>query len=94
MAGFLIGSLAFVLPLAFGLTGIARPRLVLVTGSVVGVGWLLSLAAVRSSDADGEPVVPLWFLAGLVLLLYAIWCGGLWLGVRLRKARIQRRAPG
>ena len=94
MAGYLIASFAFALPLVFGLTGAARPRLVLAAGSFIAVGWLVSLVAARSSDSSGDPLVPLWFVGGLVLLLYAIWCGGLWLGLRLRKTRIQRRAPG
>jgi hypothetical protein len=28
----------------------------------------------------------------MVVLLYAIWCGGLWLGVRFR--RMRRATPG
>ncbi len=43
-------------------------------------------------DSNGNAFIPLWLLAGLVALLYAIWCGGLWLGVRLR--RIRRATPG
>jgi len=35
----------------------------------------------------GHKLVPLWFLVGLVALLYGIWCGGLWVGLRLRRAR-------
>jgi type VI protein secretion system component VasK len=89
MAGYLIAAVAFALPLAFGVTGLGRPRLVLGVGAVLALGWLASLAAVRAEDARGEAVIPLWLLAGLVVLLYAIWCGGLWLGLRLRRLRPQ-----
>ena len=87
MAGYLIAVIAFVVPFLFGMTGLGRPRVVLVTGSVLAIGWIVSLAAARATDAHGRALVPVWFLAGLVLLLYAIWCGGLWLGQRLRRAR-------
>jgi hypothetical protein len=87
MAGYLIAVVAFALPFLLGLTGLGRPRLVLATGSVVAVGWVLSLAAGRATDSNGRPLVPVWFLAGLVVLLYVIWCGGLWLGLRLRRTR-------
>jgi hypothetical protein len=55
---------------------------------MLAVGWVFALAAKRS-DANE---VPLWFVGGLVILLYAIWCGGLWLGVRIR--RIRHATPG
>jgi len=87
VAGYLIAVIAFALPFVFGVSGFGRPRIVLAAGSVVAVGWALSLAAARTTDASGAPLVPAWFLAGLVLLLYLIWCGGLWLGLRLRRAR-------
>ena len=87
MAGYLIAAVAFALPLGFGVTGLGRPRLVLGVGAVVAFGWLVSLAAARTEDARGEAVIPLWLLGGLVVLLYAIWCGGLWLGLRLRRLR-------
>ena len=45
------------------------------------------LAVGRVDDGQGGKLVPLWFLAGLVALLYGIGCGGLWLGLRLRRAR-------
>jgi cytochrome c oxidase assembly factor CtaG len=87
VAGYVIALIAFLLPFAFGITGCGRPRFVLAVGSVVAVGWVLSLAAARANDASGRPLVPVWFLTGLVVLLYAIWCGGLWLGLRLRRTR-------
>ena len=92
MAGYLIAAVAFALPCVLGAAGLGRSRMVLTVGGVVAVGWVFSLAAKRTPDANGPEVVPLWFLAGLVLLLYAIWCGGLWLGLRLR--RIRRPTPG
>jgi hypothetical protein len=89
MAGFLIAIVACLLPFAFGALGLGRPRVVIGIGGVLAFGWVISLAAKRPTDANE---VPLWFVAGLVLLLYAIWCGGLWLGLRLR--RIRRATPG
>jgi hypothetical protein len=88
MAGFVIGTVAFALPFVFALTGLGRTRVVIGVGGVLAVGWVLSLAARRTS----ETAVPLWFIAGLVALLYAIWCGGLWLGLRVR--RLRRATPG
>jgi hypothetical protein len=87
MAGYLIAVAAFALPLAFAATGLGRPRIVLGVGAVLAAGWVVSLAATRAEDARGEAVIPLWLLGGLVVLLYAIWCGGLWLGLRLRRLR-------
>jgi hypothetical protein len=92
MAGYLIAVVAFALPCALGAIGLGRPRIVLTVGGVVAVGWIISLSANRTPDANGDDAVPLWFLAGLVLLLYGIWCGGLWLGLRLR--RMRRPIPG
>jgi hypothetical protein len=83
MAGFVIAILAAILPLLLGMFGLGRPRVVVGIGGVLAVGWVFSLAAKRTEPSD----VPLWFVCGLVLLLYAIWCGGLWLGVRLRRMR-------
>jgi hypothetical protein len=91
MAGYAIAAVAALLPLALGALRLGRPRVVLGVGGVIAFGWLIALAMQPPSDT---PAIPGWFLAGMVILLYAIWCGGLWLGVRLRKARIQRRAPG
>jgi hypothetical protein len=56
---------------------------------VIAFGWVIALAAQRP---PAERPIPLWFVVGLVLLLYAIWCGGLWLGVRYR--RMRRATPG
>ena len=90
MAGYLIAAVAFALPLAFGVTGLGRRRVVLGVGAVLAFGWLVSLAAARTGDVHGDPVIPLWLLGGLVVLLYAIWCGGFWLGLRLRRLRVSR----
>ena len=87
MAGYLIAVVAFLVPLAFGATGLGRPRFVLGVGAVLSGGWIVSLVAGRAQDSSGHGLVPVWFLGGLVVLLYVIWCGGLWLGVRLRRAR-------
>ena len=87
MAGYVIAALAFLMPLAFGATGLGRPRVVLTIGAVLAAASIVALVAGRAQDGRGHELVPLWFLAGLVALLYAIWCGGLWLGTRLRRAR-------
>jgi hypothetical protein len=87
MAGYVIAAVAFLVPLAFGATGLGRPRVVLTVGAVLGAVSIVALVAGRAQDGRGHELVPLWFLAGLVALLYAIWCGGLWLGTRLRRAR-------
>jgi hypothetical protein len=87
MAGYVIAVVAFLVPLAFGATGLGRPRVVVTVGGVLAAGWIVALIASRAEDADGHGLVPAWFLAGLVALLYVIWCGGLWLGLRLRRAR-------
>jgi hypothetical protein len=92
VAGYLIAVVAFFLPFAFGAVGLGRPRIVLSVGGALAVVWVVSLAANRTTDANGDDFIPLWFLAGLVVLLYAIWCGGLWLGLRLR--RMRRATPG
>jgi hypothetical protein len=89
MAGFLIAVVAGALPFVLGTFGLGRARVVLVVGGIVAFGWVIALAA----DRPTEPrAVPLWFVVGLVTLLYAIWCGGLWLGMRFR--RIRRAMPG
>ena len=87
MAGYLIAVTAFALPLAFGATGLGHPRLVLGLGALVACGWAVALVAGRAQDGQGNHLVPVWFLAGLVAILYVLWCGGLWVGLRLRKAR-------
>ena len=92
MAGFLIATIAVLVPFVLATTGVGRPRVVLGVGGVIAVGWVISLAANRTTDAKGNALIPLWFLLGLVVLLYAIWCGGLWLGVRLRG--IRHATPG
>ena len=86
MAGYLIAGIAFALPLLFGVTGVGRPRVVVGTGGVLAVASVAALLAGRAEDGHGRKLVPIWFLAGLVVLLYVIWCGGLWLGLRLRRA--------
>ena len=88
MAGFVIAILAGVLPFALGTLGLGRPRIVVGIGGLAAVAWVFSLAAKRTESTE----VPLWFVGGLVALLYAIWCGGLWLGLRLR--RIRHSTPG
>jgi hypothetical protein len=89
MAGFVIAVVAGVLPFVIGTLGVGRPRAVLGIGGVIAFGWVIALAAQRPPTP--RPI-PLWFVAGLVALLYAIWCGGLWLGVRYR--RMRHATPG
>jgi len=87
VAGYLIASVAFTLPFLFGLTGVGRSGIVLGTGAVLGLGWFLALVADQPQNRDGSTILPLWLVAGLVGLLFVIWCGGLWVGLRLRRAR-------
>jgi hypothetical protein len=87
VAGYLIAVIAFTLPLSFGAAGVGRPRLVIALGSLLAGACAVTLVAGRAEDGRGGHVVPAWFLAGLAAILYVLWCGGLWLGLRLRKAR-------
>jgi hypothetical protein len=89
MAGFAIAIAACLLPFALAAFGLGRLRL-LIIGAVLGLAWIAATAAARPADTSTSP--PMWFAIGLVLLLYAIWCGGLWLGARLR--RVRRTTPG
>jgi hypothetical protein len=86
VAGYVIAVGTFALPLLFGATGLGRPRVVLTVGGALAFVCVVALVAGRAEDGSGHKLVPLWFLAGLALLLYALWCGGLWLGLRLRRA--------
>jgi hypothetical protein len=87
VTGYLIAVVAFALAFVFGTIRAVRPQLVLGVGGILAVGWAVALAAGGAQDAEGHLVLPLWFVAGLVALLYGIWCGGLWLGLRVRRAR-------
>ncbi len=86
MAGYLIALVAFAIAFVFGTIRAVRPQVVLAVGGILGVA-ALAVAAAGAQDVEGKEVVPLWFVCGLVGLLYAIWCGGLWLGLRIRRAR-------
>jgi hypothetical protein len=88
MDGYLISVLAFALPLAVAATGIVRPRVIVALGGLLACAWAVALVVGRAEDGQGRHLVPVWFLAGLVALLYVLWCGGLWLGTRLRKAHV------
>jgi hypothetical protein len=88
MAGFLIASIAGLLPFVVGRFRLGRAWVVLAVGGVLAFGWLVALAA----KPAGTNEVPLWYVGGMVILLYAIWCGGLWLGMRLR--RMRQASPG
>ena len=87
MAGYLIAVITFALAFAFGTIPAVRPRLVLTVGGALALAWGAVLGMAASEGPDVRAAVPLWFTFGLVALLYAIWCGGLWLGLRLRQAR-------
>jgi hypothetical protein len=88
MAGFLIAACAGLLPFAVGTFRLGRPWVVAGVGAVLAFGWLVALAV----KPAGTHEVPLWYLGGMVILLYVIWCGALWLGVRLR--RMRHATPG
>jgi hypothetical protein len=83
-----IAVLAALLPFALGALGLGRVR-VMIVGGALGLAWLLALASKRPSDTNE---VPFWYVGGMVILLYAIWCGGLWLGAHLR--RMRQATPG
>jgi hypothetical protein len=87
VTGYLIAVVTFGLAFAFGTIRAVRPRLVLAVGGMLALAWAAVLAIAASENADSREPVPLWFAFGLVALLYAIWCGGLWLGLRMRRAR-------
>lgn len=89
MAGYLIAVVAFALAFVLGATGAGRSRMVFGAGAVLAVGWFAALAVGQPQNDGGRAILPLWLVAGLAGLLYVIWCGGLWLGLRLRKARAQ-----
>ena len=89
MAGFLIAIVAGGLPFLIGSLGLGRPRAAVAIGGILAFGWLVALAAKPAMDTNE---VPLWYVGGMVILLYIIWCGGLWLGLRLR--RIRHASPG
>ncbi|HEX9598822.1 MAG TPA: hypothetical protein VF963_05555 [Gaiellaceae bacterium] len=87
MAGYLTAVIAFTIPLALGATRIGRPRIVIGLGVFMGSLWAAALVAGRAQDGQGNHLVPVWFPVGLAVLLCALWCGGFWLGLRLRKVR-------
>jgi hypothetical protein len=83
MAGFVIAVVACLLPFALGVLGLGRAR-IMVVGGVLAFAWIVALAARGRSETNE---VPLWYVGGMVVLLYAIWCGGLWLGARVKRVR-------
>ena len=87
MAGYLIAFAAFLIPFALSVTRLGRPVRVLAAGGVLALAWVAAMAAGGRNRVEGKGVVPLWFLAGLVGLLFAIWCGGVLLGMRIRRMR-------
>ena len=88
MAGFVIAVVAALLPFVLGALGLGRIR-VMAVGGALALAWLVALASKRQSETTE---VPLWYVAGMVILLYGIWCGGLWLGAHFR--RIRQATPG
>jgi cytochrome bd-type quinol oxidase subunit 2 len=86
VTGYLIAVGAFLLPFVFGLSGLGRPRVVLSVGVALGiVGY--TFVSERTKDSAGQELFPPVLLVGLVVLLYIVWCGGLWIGLRLRRSR-------
>jgi hypothetical protein len=83
MAGFVIAVVACLLPFALGAFGLGRARIMIV-GGALALAWIVALVAGRTSETNE---VPLWYVGGMVVLLYAIWCGGLWLGARFKRVR-------
>ena len=87
MAGYLIALTAFLIPFGLSLARWGRPVKLIVVGGLLAAGSVVAVAAGRTDEVAGNEVVPLWFLIGLIALLYAIWCGGALLGIRLRRMR-------
>ena len=87
MAGYLIAVVAFLVPFALSLTRLGRPTRLLVTGGALALVGIVAAAAGRTNHVEGKEIVPLWFLAGLAAFLYAIWCVGVLLGMRIRRMR-------
>jgi hypothetical protein len=88
MAGFVIAIAACLVPFALGALGLGRVR-VMIIGLVFCGACLIGLA---SKPPTETAQVPFWFLGGMVVLLYVIWCGGVWLGARVR--RMRQATPG
>jgi hypothetical protein len=88
VAGFVIAVVAALLPFVLGALGLGRIR-IMVIGGALALAWLVALASKPASDTNA---VPFWYLGGMVILLYGIWCGGLWLGAHFR--RIRQATPG
>jgi hypothetical protein len=88
MAGFAIAVAAALLPFVLGALGLGRVR-VMIVGGALALAWLVALASKRPTDTND---VPLWYVGGMVILLYGIWCGGLWLGAHFR--RMRQATPG
>jgi hypothetical protein len=87
VAGYLIALTAFLIPFGLSLVPWGRPVKLVVIGGLLAVGSVVAVAARRMNEVKGNDVVPIWFVIGLIALLYAIWCGGALLGVRLRRMR-------
>ena len=87
MAGYVIALTAFLIPFGLSLARWGRPVKLIVIGGFLGAGSMVAVAAGRTNEVEGTDVVPLWFVIGLIGLLYAIWCGGALLGIRLRRMR-------
>jgi len=87
VAGYLIAVIAFLVPFGLCVTRIGRPATTLIVGGTLAAGWLVALATGGTNKVGDRHIAPLWFLAGLVLFLYAIWCGGVLLGMRIRRLR-------
>jgi type VI protein secretion system component VasK len=87
VVGYVIAVIAFLIPFGVIVTRIGRPVSTLAVGALLAVGWLVALTLGEGNKVGGKDIAPLWFLVGLVLFLYAIWCGGVLLAVRLRRLR-------
>jgi hypothetical protein len=88
MAGFVIAVVAAALPFSLGALGLGRIRVMLIGGALALV-WLVALVSKSGSETNQ---VPRWYVGGMVILLYGIWCGGVWLGAHFR--RIRQATPG
>ena len=87
MAGYLIALTAFLVPFGLSVTRLGRPVTILGAGGILAAAWIAAAAAGRTNHVEGNEVAPVWFVAGLAGFLYAIWCAGVLLGIRLRRLR-------
>jgi hypothetical protein len=87
VAGYLIAVIAFLVPFGLSFTRLGRPMTIVVVGGILAAAWVAAAAAGETNRVEGNEVAPMWFVTGLAVFLFAIWCAGLVMGIRLRRLR-------